>query len=407
MSNLWLSWDEIKGRLRGRPIVFFGAAEVYIRQSLPNLDTIAFVVDNDPNEQNSTVEGIAIKAPSVLDRRSGEFFVIITSGSYDSIGDELLSYGFRAGEDFACCPVLDNVRILEELYSRPQKLLLTTQDHSFYRDAANKTAGGLYELDTLTGAFERKIDGNFRQICRAGDRYLIVDELRGPLAASLDYRILARFGGAETAKACGIDYDAESNLIFVANSKRDVISVYDGDSYALVREIAISPFPKKSSHNHHINDLCVHEGYLYVSMFSLAGCLQQWAMDGGVVQIDIDTPEYRFPIDLNAYMPHSIKMLDGKLAYVESMPGRVMRNPRHALCEIPGFVRGFCRKDGLYYIGQSEFRYLDRVPASRSYTLAEPGVHVFSERARAGRFISLPGLRQIHDVMLLDEADRS
>jgi len=402
MASMWLSWDEIKKKQGNRPIVFFGAAEVYIRQSLPQVSPVAFVVDNDPQEQQSTVEGLEVKPPGVIAGKSADYFVIISSGSYDSISAELDAAGFSAGEDYACCPVVDNARFLERLHSVSRKLLLTTQDHSFYKGGASQPSGGLYLLDVASGALDKKLDGNFRQICRAGDRYVIVDEIRGPLIVSLDYEVLHRFGAAETAKACGVDYDAERNQIFVANTKRDVVSVYDAQSYALVREIAISRFPKKTVHNHHINDLCVHEGYLYVSMFSLSGCLQQWAMDGGVMQIDIDNPEHRCDISLNLYMPHSVKFLNGKLAYVESMYGRVMKNSRHVLCEFPGFVRGFCYDGEAFYVGQSEFRYLDRLQGIRNFTIAEPGLYVYLERAGAARFINLPGLRQLHDIMILE-----
>lgn len=402
MSGIWLNWDEIRAKSKGRNIVFFGAAEVYIRQGLPHIGGAAFIVDNDEKEQGSTIEGLEVKPPRNIAGRSAEFFIIITSGSYPSIAEELNASGYAVGEDYACAPVIDNTRALDELYSTPRKLLLTCQDHSFYKSTSREGGGGLYVLDVVSGKLDKKLDGNFRQICDTGSHYLISDELQGPLVVSYDFEVVRRFGQAETAKACGIDYDRDRDLIFVANTKRDAVSVYDGATYQLAREIPMSRLPKKTQHNHHINDLCVHEGYLYVSMFSLAGCLQQWAMDGGVIQFDIDNPENRFEINLNAWMPHSIQIADGKLSYVESMNGRLMRNPRDVVCDVPGFIRGFRYKDGFYYIGQSEFRYLDRINRTRNFTIAESGVYIHQVKSTATRFISLPALRQLHDILILE-----
>lgn len=405
MDEAWLTWKEFNKKIIKKKIIFFGVSLDWTKKTFAksNID-LAYYVDNSPKWIGDTYDGIEIKNPDILKDMGSDKYVVITSGAYESISPQLIELGLIPGKDFCITPALNNLKIISDINSHDATLLISCPDHKIYSnlDKNRNIGGGLYTFNIDSYECKKVLDGTFHQIVDTGKEFYIVDEMRGVCQISRDFELIDVFGMEKGDKPHGVAYCPERNIVLVAQTAKDRVTAYDIDTKKPRFTINISEKNKKNGQsNHWINDLCVRGDYLYVSMFSHSGCINEGVRDGGILQIDIDNPEIRTPIIQNAWMPHTVRFIGSEICYLDSMSGSFYKTDKQVVGEFYGFVRGLGYDGVYYYIGQSETRYFDLLKGIKKNIGMSAGFYMFDIETKAAKFFSLPQIRQVHDLCVI------
>ena len=99
-------------------------------------------------------------------------------------------------------------------------------------------------------------------------------------------------------------------------------------------------------------------------------------------------------------MPHSIKVLDNTLIFLDSMRGHLINNPHKVLAKFPGFIRGVEFKNGYYYVGQSTHRYFKRAVDLMDMVSVDAGIHIYEPTTKATRFIKTNNIYDINTILM-------
>jgi len=185
-------------------------------------------------------------------------------------------------------------------------------------------------------------------------------------------------------------------LIYLANAGTDVISVFDMRSLEMVKKRRFNT--NELGAEHHVNDLCYFEGILYCSYFSYCGGFKRGVFDGGVSAIDVNKEE-AMPVPLigGLWKPHTPKFVDGKLVVLDSMRGRLLSGSPKPITKFSGFVRGMCKHENYWLVGQSEDMYVtDRMAMAEDAVLLNSGVYIYDDESKAAFFYVTPGIMNIH-----------
>ena len=173
----WLNWKEVKKQSNKKTLIFFGRSEEWIRKSLKVVKP-KYIVDSQKLFWGSKYENIEIvsidskKIKSIKDP-----FFLITTGSYESVIQTLNKKKYKPGINYACCPEYKDFAELNFIKNYKKKIIFTSPDYQQKRGTRfSKAGGGIFttELGTPHEKFnyEKKIDGQFRQIIKFKDNYL-------------------------------------------------------------------------------------------------------------------------------------------------------------------------------------------------------------------------------------------
>jgi len=411
MYNVWKTWEEFNQVIKNKRVVFFGVADDWFEKTFRRSDVnLAYIVDNNPTRKNKKYNvnekygDIEVKDPAILKDKLDDTYIVITSGAYISIIPQLLSYGLKAGDDFCCTPAMNSLKVIIDFDECPTKLLVCSSEHQIYAeiDKDKNIGGGLYLYEVNKRSYKKLMDGNFHQIIDASDKYYILDEKRGCLVVSKELEIINEFGFEMDSFSHGLTYCPIREKIFISKAGLDKISVYNTRDFSHLEDIVLSSKTAKYKRdNHHMNDIFVKDDFLYVSLFSHSGNWPKGIYDGGIIEINLDNYSDRHILINDAWMPHGVCFIDNELHYLDSMSGRLYRGSKKLLGEFSGFVRGLAYDSNFYYIGQSEGRYFDRLQGIKNYISLSGGVYMFDPQTKAGRFLSMQGVRQIRNVMVL------
>ena len=386
---------------RDRPIVIFGAGPIATKTVRilrgPHLNSI---IDNASNLWGEFDLGVEIKNPDTV-RSVDNAFIIICTTSFVEVTQQLISFGFNLGADFCVSPILNDLRIIDELESITKKMLFTNGS-PVSNDPGH--GGGIYEL-VVDGDewFHRKvISGNCYGLIRFKDNYISVDTERGIFEFDSNYEIIRSSELPSGMRAHGVQYSEKRNQFYVVGSHLDGVLILDGD-FNPTDEILLSYKKKRfGSPKHHCNDCLIVEDSLYISMFSMTGNYQSDVFDGCVLEYDLVTKERVGPIAQNLWMPHNIQLINGSIHILNSLQGQLLSNNLQVIGEFPAFTRGL-DYDGIYYfIGQSRNRnYSKSLGVSKNISI-DAGVIVFDEVTKASRFLQLPPkISEIHSILLI------
>lgn len=404
-ESAWKNWPEFNRLVTNKEIVFFGVSDDWTEKTMRKSPIRDFYfVDNSPGFIGSSFMGHAIKNPAVLKKKNPKRFVVITSGSYESIIPQLLSYKLVPGTDFCITPALNNLRIITDIHNHEAKVLVSSPDHAIYSQLGRgkSTGGGLFVYDIGTYTYKKILEGTFHQIAPYEQGFLVTDEKRGICALDKGLRLKSVFAFEEGAKPHGVAYCPKRGWAFISKTGLDKISVYDVRTGDWIRDILFTDkISKTGKPGHWINDIYVRGDYLYASMFSHTGSYLEGVYDGGVQQISLDDPEERHVLINGLWMPHSVKFFDSELCILDSMRGYFYKTDKKVVGEFFGFVRGIAFDGHYYFIGQSETRYFDRLKGLRNNIGMNAGFYLFDEETKASRFFSMPTLHQVRDLVIL------
>ena len=397
------SIQDIHKKSKGRPIVFFGGDNIAEKtKRMLTQKAISAIVDNASNLWGELQLGLKVQSPEYLKTDKGKkSFIVICTTSFMQVSRQLKEMGFVSNEDFIVSPVLNDLRIIDELETIQQMLLFTSGSPKAESD---KHGGGIYELDVKGDAwtYKKVISGNCYGLIKHGDNFVSVDTEKGIFEFDKNYKIVRSQELPKGTRAHGIDYSEKSKSFYVVGSYLDAILVLD-KKFKLKDKISIS-FKRERYGKpfHHCNDCCVIDDSLYVSMFSLTGNWKLDVFDGVVLEIDLKTKNILDPVIRDLWMPHNIKLIDGSLHVLDSLPGQLKTNNVKVIGEFPAFTRGLAHDGAYYFIGQSRNRnYSKKLGISKNISI-DSGITIFDSHTKASRFLQLPPkVSEIHSIVLL------
>lgn len=405
-NKIWKTWVEVKQACRDKKIIIFGKSGDWVPKTTPFLPQKgAYIVDNNLQELGNSLQGLLVYSPEKLlkeDKKS--IYIIISTGSYEGVVEQLTETGFVPGEHFCVAPVINDLKLLQEIRDYKQKVIISSSDfgekgHKRY----SKKGGGIYVYDIYENDYKKVVHGHFRQM-EKGDNCIYAIEYTENMVYVLsnELKIIGKFP-LGYANACGAAFCPERNILFIANAD-DEICVHDVKDFKVLEKIEFSDKHKylgKGSH-HHINDLCVVDGSLYVSYFSKSGNWRKEVHDGGIDEFlisDLNRPSSTLVHDL--WMPHSPKYINGALCYLESMRGKFYTGNKKIGGEFPGFIRGLAYDNRFYYIGQSETIYMSRLFGISNNIMLNAGFYLFDLDTKVSKFYPCQGLTNVHDLLVL------
>ncbi len=268
----------------------------------------------------------------------------------------------------------------------------------------NDIPGGIFTISDDTGSWQWQhiLAGDYRGIVQIPNGYIVAEKTR-----------LIRYDRAWTVQAQSAcdsqaDFHGVAWLIkwaltwdrafwFLAmETGRNTIGIYDGWTMIRVGEILLNTVPHDDNH---YNDLSVQGDIIYVSCFALAGHWYENILEpgGGIIAFPSARirPYKRFLVQdpqivqRGLYMPHSVQLIRGSLAYCESMRLRVCFTADYGDYDVPcgGWTRGLLADRDRLLIGQSTMRQPHRETFPRDVDL-RAGVHIVEQTQNV--FIPLP-----------------
>jgi hypothetical protein len=394
--------QDIARKSNGRPLILFGAGNIAekTKRILTSKNIIA-ILDNSSNVWGEKQLGVEVKQPDFLNTNEGKSaFVIITTTSFSDVSLQLEQYGLEPQNDYIVSPILNDLRVIDELESIETKLFFSSgspkQDNPQY-------GGGIYEL-TVDGDewyHKKKISGNCYGITKFNDNYVALDTDRGIIEFDEQFKIVRQSELPKGSRAHGIDYSTERENFFIVCSYSDSVLTLDKD-FKILNQISISNKHKKFGKPfHHCNDCCVWEDSLFVSMFSQTGNWKLDIFDGAILEFDIMTQELVGAVISDLWMPHNIKIIEGSLTCLDSLVGHLRSNNAKVVGEFPAFTRGLDHDGTYYYIGQSRNRnYSKNLGVSKNISI-DAGVIIFDEYTKVSRFLQLPPkISEIHSILI-------
>jgi hypothetical protein len=398
----FFTWQDVARQMAGRPLALFGAGNIAskTRRKLKDVDMVA-IFDNASDHWGGEELGVVISNPEDWADFPNRPYILITTTSVREVSEQLISMGLSSGTDFAVSPVLNDLRIIDELESIERRLMFTSGSPPV---DASAYGGGVYEMEVQgdSWAHIKKISGNCYGITEFNGNYVTVDTERGIVEFDPDYKIVRSRKLPNGARAHGVCYDPNRRLFFVTCSYLDAVLVLDKD-FKQLSEIQISHKRNRyGSPSHHCNDCCVWEDSLFISMFSINGNWKQDVFDGGVLEIDIETHEIIGPAATGFWMPHNVTFINGGFTLLDSLPGHLRANNLQVIGAFPAFTRGLAHDGMFHYIGQSRNRnYSRNLGRSRSISI-DAGVIVFDEYTKVSRFLQLPPkVSEIHSIKVI------
>lgn len=379
--GVWLSWDEVNNACQGKKVVLFGygnRADSTIKYLQKD---IAYIVDNNPY---SWKDGVYPPETVIADKEN-TFVIITTTGFRDVIG-QLKSYGV---ENFCVSPVLQDFEVLSRILDHEQTIYLTSSDQV-------DNGGGVYRLSLQSGKLERLFRGHCHGIVE-GDEYIYVidDSIGGIRVLNKDFGHKKVLSLPKNCRPHGIAYS--EGRIAVAYSGRDSVGIFraSGDGTEEIEILKFSPDTPQG----HINDVCMCQGKLYFTAFSLSGNWKRGIYDGALAEVtDFISGSIAILVQ-GLWLPHTPTVINSTLHYCESMQGRVWAGDRRLVVEFNGFVRGLAHDGQFYYVGQSQHRHITRRLGAKNISL-DTGVFIVDDKTKATKFFPTLGITDINSILV-------
>jgi hypothetical protein len=393
--------QDLNKQSKNRSILLFGAGPIAEKtaRKFKKLH-VAAIADNAKNLWGKMELGVEILAPNMITDLDNVYVVICTT-SFAEVSSQLKGYGLKNQVDYCVSPLLNDLRIIDDLENISTSMLFTSGSP---KNSNPKFGGGIYKLSVCGDEWEHQkvFSGNCYGLIKFGKNYISVDTDLGIFEFDEDFNILRSKTLPKGIRAHGVQYSENLDCFCVVGSYFDGVIILNSD-FDVIDEISLSY--KKTRYGtpkHHCNDCLIVGDSLYVSMFSKTGNWQNDVFDGCVMEYDLKTKSEVGPIVQNLWMPHNIQMINGSLHILNSLHGQLLTNNLQVIGEFPAFTRGL-DYDGIYYfIGQSRNRnYSKNLGVSKNISI-DAGIIVFDEITKASRFLQLPPkISEIHSIVLL------
>lgn len=266
--------------------------------------------------------------------------------------------------------------------------------------------GGLFLLDFKRNSLTKLYTGGCMGMAWVQDRLIVATNDNRIVALNKQFQMMGimEYGNSDFHGAAKYD----DKVILVAETAINAIGCYEVETFRRIGEIRLN---RQYQDIHHINDIWLKGRTLYVSMFSLhdAWYNNPAQRKGGIISIDLDHfhPGGQFDVNPanhvvvgNLYMPHTVMIHKGRLAYCDSMSFNAVVGSRTKV-QLSGFTRGLAITDKTIFIGQSRMRHILRIPHQFSNCSLDSGIYVYNPEFRISRFVPLP-VDQVYQILVLD-----
>lgn len=392
------SFIEISKRIK-KPIVLFGSGNIS-KKTIRKLgiESIAFIVDNSENLQNTTYEKLDVKSPNEI---SKDNYVLICSTAIREISMQLEALGLSANEDFAISPILNDILAIQELENLNVNFYFTSGSVPEDEPLAG---GGLYKcvVNGLSVEISKIYSGPCYGALRVDEIIYFVDTDKGILSYDKNGLIEHKCDLPKGSRAHGISYNHSNKNFYVTCSYLDAVLEIDSNLFEIGREFKLSnKIERTKEPMHHCNDNWAIGNSLFVSMFSSTGQWKLDSFDGCIAEFDIKTGERLRDVYSGLYMPHNIMVLEGSLHVLDSLPGHLRFSNWAIQGTFPAFTRGLAYDEGLYFVGQSKNRNYSKVMGLSNNVSIDCGVIAFNPELKASRFIQFPyTIGEIHSIII-------
>jgi len=406
--SYWKNWKELKQVGKDREIIFYGRSEDWVPKSLPYITPYA-IVDSNPEYFDTKYEGCSvISLEKIINEKSIVPYFVITTGQYASVAELLESLGYMAGVDFCCCPEYKDYGFLDTVRTYDKEVIVTSPDYkSGNATRFSRAGGGIFQIQLGSSQADynvnKIVDGQYRQIIKHEDYYVAVEFNKAELHVFDKDMSFCDAYKLDRPHYCGLDYCAKNKVFYTANASTDEILMLDSD----FNPIDKIPFSSKSGDHgksyHHINDLTVDNGNLFVSYFSNSGNWKYDIFDGGASVWNGDEGVFT-PVIRDLWQPHSPKIFDGNFHILDSNRGKFYSDTYKVSAEFPGFLRGLDYNGEYYIIGMSESMYSSRLIGVSNNIMMNAGVFLYEPITHASRFYPLLDVANIHSILFKQES---
>lgn len=398
----YTTFSEIQKSARNRQLVFFGAGNICDKTLRKAHCPPALIADNSPSLWGVMQKKICIEKPETIRGKCEQYFIVICTTSFREVSEQLVTMGYTGGLDFAVSPILNDLRVVDDLQFKETSLLLTSGAPS---SSLGLSEGGIYKLEIKSGGYklEQVLPGSAHGMIRKDGKIYVVEDELGIVELDHDLKVVRNWELPKGGRGHGIAWSEETRCFYVACSFIDQVLELS-ESFELKRRFDISiKAGREDGPFHHVNDCYCSGGSLYVSMFSLTGNWKKEVFDGGVLEFDLSTGQVVGAPVSNLWMPHNITMINGGLVVLDSLRGAYLGNNMQEIGKFPGFTRGIGYDADFTYIGQSRNRNFSKQMGISNNISIDSGVVIFDERTKVSRTISLPQtVTEIHGVLCLD-----
>jgi hypothetical protein len=397
---MFLNALTIRKKASNREVIFWGCSEDWIGKTKKILPEVNKIIDIQHKIIGKVWEDLSVISPDHI-TSSNDVYVVIVSGSFDSIEESLKDKGFLPGDDYCYSPVFEDFSVISEFNSSEINLLFTSSDYPL-ESAVNRSSrlgGGLY-LANINGDkfdFECIYKGCIRQIVRQHESFFAVDyHTNQILVFDKDFNLERRID--LTRRHCtGIAVN--NTHIIVLSSSDDVIQFYDLNTGVIDNEVSFGLLSGKGSGSYHINDCWLEGESLFFTYFSKTGYWRNEMFDGGVSVLNISSGVIAELIT-GLFQPHSPIIHENELYFCESTMGKLFRGSHSTIFESNGFLRGVGFYGDFIVFAQSETLYLNRVK-NKNHLMLNSGIYLFNEKSKLARFYPTLGLKNIHQLIVL------
>ena len=381
-----------------KKLILFGVG-IVCKKFLNNFSKskVLYLVDNNQSLWGTKFEGIEVKSPKKLKGLKNTEVIIMTTSFVDVIKQVK---NINKSLSIKVSDYLRDLINIEFLQNLKKKILISSGLPAINE---KNSGGGLYEVDLqgLKWSLRKVYSGTVHGVIKIDNGFAISDSVNGVILLDKNYKIKKKGKYPLNTRAHGIAFDKKNNFFYVACSNTDKIKVFNGN-LKLIDTISISDkFKTYKLSQHHINDLCIVDRNLYVSMFSLSGNHKRNIYDGGVYEINLESKKIKNKLYGNLTMPHSIKFLDDSITILDSLKGGLLigSNP---IATFSGFSRGLSSDGTYYYIGQSRNRNFSRINTNKNNVSIDNSILIYDIKNKISRNLYLPfSVSEIHEVMVL------
>ncbi len=415
MSGFWKNYTEITSIGNEKKILLWGRSEDWTAKTLSKIShlKVAYIIDSSDVFHETDFLGYRVYLPEILlNENLDDVFIIITASAYKSIQLSMSKFGLIAGKHYCCTPEYKDWALLQDIKEYDQDILICCSDNTLEEGGKrfSKLGGGLFVFNTKSNEITRKLDGHFRQIINIRNLYYVVEFIQKKLYVlneKFEIHSIIELDQSSDKKFkphyCGIAYHESSDQIFVSNSGNDTISVYSRKNLKSSKTFYITSKTEKSGGGlHHINDLAVVGDSLLISCFSVTGSWKYDIHDGGLFEFNINNLDEKPNILNNSlWKPHSVKFIENKICYLDSMRGYFYLGSQKIAGKFDGFIRGLAYDGRFYFIGQSEDMYTSELFGIKDNIMINAGFYLFDNKTNVSRFYSIPEMSNIHDLLPL------
>jgi hypothetical protein len=373
-------------------VILFGAGQVAEKLINDGLKP-GYILDNNPELNNSFYHGIKIFLPTI-DKVNSTSKIIICTTSISEVEKQLISLNFQGLVEIA--KPLNEHKLVADLIN----LKLTCFISSGLPSISSSKGGGIYKIIEDENVIVEKIfSGNTHGMIKFEDGLAFTSQGDGIVILNNKNKVAKTIALPDGLRPHGLRFHRD--LFYIACSSADKILVVDLDGKIKNSFNISNSKDAYGSAQHHCNDLYIEGNYLFLSMFSISGNWKRGIFDGGIIQLDLLSGQQKILCN-HLKMPHSIFMFNGNLHILNSYAGEVMGYDFQPLGSLTGFVRGFDIKDNFMYVGESRNRNFSKLNQKSSFASIDSRVTIINYQKGLSRSVQLPlDISEIHSLVIL------